>query len=330
MNKEFKVLWGVISLLAVIALLAMTSGCTPGATQTLTTTTTVNKTSTLSVPAPNPGFVEQKPAPPPPPGGAAAPSSSAAAPAGGAQPKPSSAPGGAPDAGGVKPAGSSFYQPSASKDPAPPGVFTDKSKGTYYGPGKSPPFTLKIPANKNANGDWAACEDDGTLPVEYTCNGSGQSPPLVWSGAPVGTKEFALVVWHKPPDYAERGAKYYWIMWGIKGTETGLPQNAGAKDTKYGFLGLNEQKQPVFEPSCSSGPGLKTYIYTLYALDDSPQFEKLKMTKNAAGGYDGVTRDIFMQAIRDVTLCSTVMRVNTDVGNPGTGAAKPPAPAPAK
>jgi len=213
---------------------------------------------------------------------------------------------------------------------APPGVFTAKASGTYYGPGKSPgPFTLKIPANHQPDGDWAACEDNGTLPVEYTCNLTGQSPPLEWSGVPVGTKELAILVWHKPMDPPAPEAKFYWIMWGIKPTTTGLPQNAGAKDSKYGFLGLNEHKTAEFEPTCSSGSGLKMYQYNLFALDGPPQFEKLKLTKNAAGGYDNVTRDTFMLAIKDVTICSTVMRVNTDVGNLAaqSGAAAGAAPA---
>lgn len=193
-----------------------------------------------------------------------------------------------------------------SAGPAPPGYFTDKVSGTYYGPGKSSCFTLRIPANKNDSGSWAACEDNGTLPAEYTCNLSGQSPPLEWSGEPKGTKGFAIVVWHKPPDYAEKGAKFYWIMWGIPATTHSLPQNAGVKDSKFGKLGLNEHGTPDFEPSCSHGPGLKTYIYNVYALDAEPQF------KNPS---EKVTRDVFMAAIKDVTLASAVMRVNTDTGN---------------
>ena len=32
------------------------------------------------------------------------------------------------------------------------------------------------------------------IPAIYTCEGRGTSPPLAWSGAPPGTKSFALVV----------------------------------------------------------------------------------------------------------------------------------------
>jgi phosphatidylethanolamine-binding protein (PEBP) family uncharacterized protein len=32
------------------------------------------------------------------------------------------------------------------------------------------------------------------IPAQYTCDGANQSPPLEWSGAPEGTKSFALIV----------------------------------------------------------------------------------------------------------------------------------------
>jgi len=197
---------------------------------------------------------------------------------------------------------------------------------------------VRIPANHQPDGDWGAVEDNGTLPVEYTCNLTGQSPPLEWSGEPVGTKSFAIVVWHKPPDYETHGAKFYWIMWGIPGDVHSLPQNAGVKDSKFGNLGVNEHGGMEFEPTCSQGPGLKTYIYALYALDGIPN-----ITKHSPAGYDNMTRDNFLAAIKDLIISQTVMRVNTDVGNmaaqgapgapggaPAPGAPSTGAPPPAK
>ena len=326
MQTRIKLLWIVIGLLAVLALLVMTGGCT-GTVPTSAAASSAAKPVTSSVPATSapassaaaPAAVSTQPKPSgaPAPGDAQPKPSGAPAP-GGAQPKPSGAPapGGAsnPAAGGAStPAAGKPYTPVAVTVPAPSGVFTTKASGTYYGPGKSPSFAIKIPANKNANGDWAACEDDGTLPIEYTCNGSGQSPPLEWSGEPVGTKEYALVVWHKPS--AElgpaRGPKVYWVVYGIPANVHSLKQNNA---DKIGMIGLNEKNNSVFEPSCSAGTGLKTYLYTLYALDDSPQWSK-DIKKKADGSYEGVTREVLLAAIKDNTLDSTTCRVNTDVGN---------------
>lgn len=35
---------------------------------------------------------------------------------------------------------------------------------------------------------------EGTIPDQFTCHGVGESPPIFWSGAPSGTRSFALVV----------------------------------------------------------------------------------------------------------------------------------------
>ena len=37
-------------------------------------------------------------------------------------------------------------------------------------------------------------DHETTIPSEHTCEGADRSPPLAWSGAPPGTKSFALVV----------------------------------------------------------------------------------------------------------------------------------------
>jgi hypothetical protein len=34
--------------------------------------------------------------------------------------------------------------------------------------------------------------DGRNFPIEYTCDGAGMSPALAWSGAPAGTKSFAV------------------------------------------------------------------------------------------------------------------------------------------
>ena len=36
--------------------------------------------------------------------------------------------------------------------------------------------------------------DNGAIPKQYTCEGADISPPLNWSGAPQGTRSFALIV----------------------------------------------------------------------------------------------------------------------------------------
>jgi phosphatidylethanolamine-binding protein (PEBP) family uncharacterized protein len=47
-------------------------------------------------------------------------------------------------------------------------------------------MTLKI--------ESPAFAPNGGIPALYTCEGKDVSPPLAWSGAPSGTRSFALIV----------------------------------------------------------------------------------------------------------------------------------------
>ena len=50
------------------------------------------------------------------------------------------------------------------------------------------------------------------IPAQYTCDGANQSPPLEWSGAPEGTKSFALIV--DDPDAPDpKAPKMTWVHW---------------------------------------------------------------------------------------------------------------------
>src|SRR6266566_1282942 len=53
---------------------------------------------------------------------------------------------------------------------------------------------------------------NGAIPSLYTCEGKDISPPLTWSGAPSGTKSFALIV--DDPDAPDPAApKMTWVHW---------------------------------------------------------------------------------------------------------------------
>jgi len=54
-----------------------------------------------------------------------------------------------------------------------------------FGP-KTLPFQLRSPA----------FIDGGVLPIEFTGDGEGISPPLAWTAGPPGTKGYALIMSH--------------------------------------------------------------------------------------------------------------------------------------
>jgi phosphatidylethanolamine-binding protein (PEBP) family uncharacterized protein len=124
---------------------------------------------------------------------------------------------------------------------------------------------------------------DGSLPVEFTCDGAGTSPPLEWQAGPPGTKSYAISLWHEAPDRV----KSYWVVYGIPSKSTQLAKNSRT----VGTIGLNDKRRAEYDPMCSKGPGAKTYHVTVYALSAMPN-----LRPNAA------TRDALLEAIKDITL----------------------------
>ncbi|MCB1224304.1 MAG: YHYH protein [Verrucomicrobiales bacterium] len=133
-------------------------------------------------------------------------------------------------------------------------------------------------------------EDLQTLPVEFTGDGDGISPPLAWTGAPAGTKGYALIMDHVTPD-GDR--KWYWTVYDIPSNALSLPKNV----TDIGKLGTGFKGEIGYEPPHSKGPGAKTYVITLYALS-----EPLKVT-------DKPGREELITAMNGKVLANSSLRV---------------------
>lgn len=99
----------------------------------------------------------------------------------------------------------------------------------------------------------AAVKDGGTLPVEYTGDGVSATLPLAWSGAPAGTKSFALIMRHIAPDQI----RCYWILYNIPATTHQLPKNVKGVGV-WGTNSINHRTE--YAPPHSKGPGPKKYI----------------------------------------------------------------------
>ena len=158
-------------------------------------------------------------------------------------------------------------------------------------PGFSPPNTGKMKL-------WSpVVSRDGTLPIEYTGDGAGISPPLEWNGAPAQTQAFALVMHHLDP---QGQIKWYWTVYNIPATTHSLPKAA----TGVGVVGSNSvNSQPGYAPPHSKGPGKKTYTLTIYALS-TPVTMPLGPSK--------VTRTVLLTAIQKSVIDSAVLSVTYD------------------
>lgn len=157
-----------------------------------------------------------------------------------------------------------------------------------------PPKREDAPMPKPASGftlTSPAFEHKGKMPAEFTGDGDGVSPPLKWSGAPDGTKYYALQLWHKPQPNGDE-VKSYWVVTNIPATVTGLEKNSKG----IGKDGINDKKRTGYDPMNSKGPGAKEYHITLYALSAEPKFDT-----------DKVTRADLLKAIKDITLAETTL-----------------------
>ncbi len=118
------------------------------------------------------------------------------------------------------------------------------------------PLSIKSP-------DFAA---NGAIPREFTCEGPDTAPALEWSGAPAGTKSFALIVDDPdaPDPKAPKMTYVHWVLYDIPSSATGLPKGgkapAGARD------GKNDWKKTGYGGPCPP-IGRHRYFFKLYALD---------------------------------------------------------------
>lgn len=151
--------------------------------------------------------------------------------------------------------------------------------------------------------------DGGSLPADYTGDGSGTTLPLEWKGAPTGTKSYALIMDHLAPG---NEMKSYWVMWDIPAKVTNLPKNVKG----VGKLGVGFKGEEGYEPPHSQGPGEKTYVLHVYALSAEPQPK--------ATGRGGVTREDLLAAMDGKILAKADLSVVYSRGGATAGGGMAP------
>lgn len=138
-----------------------------------------------------------------------------------------------------------------------------------------------------------------TLTAPYTCDGTGSSPDLTWSNLPPNTSELALLMSTEAPGQT----KYNWVLYKIPIGITQLKRDTFG----VGTAGVGDDGAYLgYQTPCSSGAGLKSYTFTLYALSSTPV-----ITSNP------VTGAALKSALAGVTLGTATLTMTYDA--PGTG-----------
>src|ERR1700730_7867526 len=72
---------------------------------------------------------------------------------------------------------------------------------------------------------------NGSIPKQYTCEGADLSPAVQWSGAPAGTKSFALIVDDPdaPDPQAPKMTYVHWVAYDIPADVRMLPEDASKR-----------------------------------------------------------------------------------------------------
>lgn len=108
-----------------------------------------------------------------------------------------------------------------------------------------------------------AFQDQGSMDRRFTCQGGDHSPPLAWSGAPAGTKSYALIM--DDPD-APAGTWVHWVLYDIPASTNGLPQDGATALPAATRKGTNSWDKTGYGGPCPPS-GRHRYFHKLYALD---------------------------------------------------------------
>jgi Raf kinase inhibitor-like YbhB/YbcL family protein len=124
----------------------------------------------------------------------------------------------------------------------------------------------------------------------FGCEGENLSPALEWSGAPAGTKSFAITMYD--PDAPTGSGWWHWVVFNIPLSTTKLERGAGdPSGARLPVTGPVQSRTdfggPGYGGPCPpQGPSLKKphrYIFTVFAL----KIDKLDLGPDSSGALVG-------------------------------------------
>jgi len=144
-------------------------------------------------------------------------------------------------------------------------------------------------------------KEGGTLPMDHIlssdygfgCSGGNKSPQLSWSGAPAGTKSFAVHCFD--PDAPTGSGFWHWVVVNIPANVTELKLDAGNPSAgllpKGALQTRTDFGKPGYGGPCPpEGHGPHRYQFTLFAVS------------KRLGLASGVTADELRNAVKGATI----------------------------
>ena len=135
--------------------------------------------------------------------------------------------------------------------------------------------------------DGEYLKSDFVLSADYGfgCGGGNKSPHLRWSGAPAGTKSFAVTCFD--PDAPTGSGFWHWVVVNIPATVSELAEGAGSKGGQLpaGALQIRtDYGAPGYGGPCPpEGDHPHRYLFTVFAV----QVEKLDVNADTSAAVVG-------------------------------------------
>jgi Raf kinase inhibitor-like YbhB/YbcL family protein len=129
--------------------------------------------------------------------------------------------------------------------------------------------TLQVTSASFSDGDYLPLDHVLSANFGFGCSGGNMSPQLAWSGAPDGTKSFAVTAFD--PDAPTGSGFWHWVVVNIPASVTelavdagnprgnGLPAGAKQVRTDFGMPGFGGPCPPA-------GDHPHRYFFTVYAV----------------------------------------------------------------
>lgn len=147
------------------------------------------------------------------------------------------------------------------------------------------------------------------LPIRFTADGEGVSPPLTWGPAPEGTASIALIV--EDPDAPATSPLVHAIVWNLPTHENRLAEGAIIADGKGGPDGSDVGRNSYLAegwlpPDPPTGHGSHDYVFQLFALSETADI-------GASPGRSGFVSAIQGKVLAAGILVGTYSRGDEDV-----------------